>query len=795
MKISTDWLQEWVQPDASTDELAHQFTMAGLEVDAVEKAAPDFNHVCVGQILSVHQHNSVKKLSVCQVDVGDKKPLIIVCGAVNVRSVLKVAVARVGASLPGGKEIKLTGIRGVDSEGMLCSEQDLGMGEASDGILELLSTAPVAKDLRDYLNLDEQIIEIDLTPNRGDCLGMAGIAREVGVYNKVPVRGPKTKIIKPVIADTLNIDLQATEACPRYLGRIIREVNAKAVTPLWMQERLRRCGFRSLGPLVDVTNYVLLELGQPMHAFDLAVIHGKISVRFASKNEKLKLLDETEVTLNPDVLLIADDKGPLAMAGIMGGDKSGISESTSDIFLECAFFSPKFIAGKARQYGLQTESSYRFERGVDPEIQHQAMERATELLVSITGGKVAPIAEAVVKEHLPKKLGITLRQARIEKILGVSLTAKQIQDSLKRLGMTLAPIKNRKGVWRVQAPLYRFDISIEADLIEEVGRIYGYDNIPARKPIVGLAINPQPETTIKTNRFKSRLVDRGYQEVITYSFVSPEIQATVNPEVAPVTLANPMSAELSVMRTSLWAGLLQTIKYNLNRQQSTIKIFETGLSFISQGTDISQKNMISGAICGNRCDEQWMAVPEAVDFFDIKGDVESLIALTGDKQQFEFVNAKHPALHPGQCAQIIRAGQALGWLGKLHPEVAAKQHLSADIYLFELALEDTAVALPPAFSALSKYPAIRRDIAIVVDEKVTSGQIFKVIRSTIPEQLQDIKLFDVYRGKGIDSGRKSLALGLILQESSRTLVDQEADRAIEWVIVRLKKELDASLRD
>ncbi len=794
MKISVNWLKEWVELPVDAAELAQQFTMAGLEVDSITPAAPAFMNVVVGRVVSVHRHPGADKLRLCKVDVGGARPLMIVCGAANVRQDMKTAVAQVGAVLPGDREIVLSSIRDVDSEGMLCSEQELGMAETSDGLLELPADAPVGQSLRDYLDLDDQIIEVDLTPNRGDCLGMAGIAREVGVYNRVTVSAPAFKAPRPAIRDTHEISLKAPEGCPRYLGRVIRGVDPQAVTPLWMQERLRRCGIRALSPLVDVTNYVLLELGQPMHAFDLDRLEGAVQIRYASKGEPITLLDGKTLKLDADTLLIADDRGPLALAGIMGGEHSGISATTTNVFLECAFFSPKVVAGRARRYGLHTDSSFRFERGVDPQLQARAMERATQLLLEIAGGRAGPVTEVSSDALARMRPAIRLRAARLKTLLGVRLPAAEITDILRRLGMKVTAVKGRKEQWQVVPPSYRFDIECEADLIEEVGRIHGYDAIPSRAPSGRLQIEARPEARVSVQRIKERLVDRGYQEAVTYSFVDASLQQQLNPEARAVALKNPMSADMAVMRTTLWTGLLQVVRYNLNRQQRSVRIFETGLSFVEQDDQIIQENRIAGAVCGTLLPEQWGERSREVDFFDLKGDVEALFDLAGSRVR--FVAAAHPALHPGQSAQLVdSAGQVIGWLGRIHPEVIKKQDLSSDVHVFELDLEALQQGRIPKFQALSRFPSIRRDIAIVVDEAITSEQVCNTIRQTIPEQLKEIRLFDVYRGKGVDSGRKSFALGLILQESSRTLVDQEADAAVEWVLVQLEKELGASLRD
>lgn len=793
MKLSEAWLREWVNPSVSVTELAEQLTMAGLEVDSVSDAAAKFTNVVVGKVLTINPHPDADKLRICEVDTGDGKPLQIVCGAANVKESMSVPTAIIGARLPGDFKIKKSKLRGVESFGMLCSEKELGLAEISDGLMELPSGAPIGKDVREYFNLEDHIIEIELTPNRGDCLSVAGIAREVGVLNKCPVGQPDIPPAKESIQDTFPVSVKVPEHCPRYLGRVIRNIRPDAQTPLWMQEKLRRGGIRSLGPMVDVTNYVMLELGHPMHAFDLDQLQGEVQIRMASKNEKLTLLDGKEIELVEDTLLISDKKRPLALAGIMGGQDSGISDSTKNLFLECAYFNPISISGKARDYGLQTDSSHRFERGVNPESLHLAMERATGLLLDIVGGDAGPISEVSSEEHLPVCKPIILRSDRISRLLGIKLPDAEIQEILERLGMSVTACE---GGWDIVAPTFRFDIEIEADLIEEVGRIYGYNRLPASHSTVGGEMHPRTETRLEQSRLSDTLINRGYQEVVTYSFIDPADQQLFDPDKTSVRLANPISSEMAVMRTSLWPGLIRTIMYNLNRQQSTIHIFESGLKFTSQDNEIKQEYVISGALYGDMLQEQWAEKGRKVDFYDLKGDVEALLQLTGQQgQKFTFEPVSHPALHPGQSASVLREGKNIGVLGAIHPKVLQNLGVSANIYVFELDVDDISHVAIPKFHDLSKYPSIRRDIAIVVDEQIAAGDIQACIAATLPDILKDTILFDVYKGKGIDSGRKSLALGLILQESSRTLIDKDVDTAIDKVMKELKQRFGATLRD
>jgi phenylalanyl-tRNA synthetase beta chain len=792
MKFSEQWLREWVNPPVSVQELGEQLTMAGLELDSIEPAAAEFSKVVVAHVLKVEPHPDADKLRVCQVEVGENEPLQIVCGAANVRDGLKVPAALVGARLPGDLKIKKAKLRGVASTGMLCSETELGIAESSDGLMELPDDAPTGTDIREYLLLDDSLLEVDLTPNRGDCLGMAGIAREVGVLNRVPVVEPEISSVDAAIDDVAAIEIHKPEACPRYLGRVIRGVDAGAQTPMWMQEKLRRSGIRSLGPLVDVTNYVMVELGQPMHAFDLARIDGGIVVRDAEKGEQLTLLDGKTIELEYDTLLICDASKPLALAGIMGGEDSGVGDSTTDIFLECAFFAPLAIAGKARSYGMQTDSSYRFERGVDPELQKRAMERATELLLSICGGRCGPVSEVCHRENLPVRPEILLREKRLERLIGISIAADDVTDMLQRLGMD---VEREENGWLVRPPAFRFDIAIEADLIEEVGRIYGYDKLPSRVPRVQLRPEPMSESQLVISRLKQCLVDREYQEVITYSFIDPADQARIDPDKEPQALANPISSEMAVMRTSLLPGLLNTLDYNQKRQQARVRLFESGLNFIKQDTELKQINMLAAVISGEACAEQWAITTRPADFYDLKADLEALLALTGRADAFSFSPASHPALHPGQSAELLDQGQHIGWIGALHPEILKKQGLSAPVIVFEVALDNLQQARIPSFEPLSKFPSIRRDLAIVVDEGVTASQISDVISRSGGENLQDLLVFDVYRGKGVDSGRKSVALGLILQDYSRTLTDKDVEEIIEPVLQGLQKELNATLRE
>ncbi|MGV6827206.1 MAG: phenylalanine--tRNA ligase subunit beta [bacterium] len=792
MRFSEAWLREWVDPDISTEALADQLSMAGLEVDSVEPSAPEFTGVVVGEVVAKEKHPDADKLSVCQVTTGSDENLQIVCGAKNVAAGMRVPVATVGAVLPGGFKIKKAKLRGVPSQGMICSASELGLAESSDGIMLLQSEAPIGEDFRAYMALDDQCIEVDLTPDRGDCLSIAGIAREVGVINQTPLTRPGISAVEPQSEYKVNTEVSAITDCPNYICRVIEGVDLTVETPLWMTEKLRKGGIRSINPVVDVTNYVMLELGQPMHGFDLSRLAGAIQVRHGDAGEKLVLLDGNEVDIQPGTLLIADDNGPLALAGIMGGEASGVTESTTSILLESAYFNPLAITGKARGYGLHTDSSHRFERGVDSQLQTLAIERATALLLDITGGVPGPVSVTQSEAHQPVSPVIRLRRSQISRILGITIEDEQVEDILSRLGMTIVPAADG---WDVAPPSSRFDVTIEVDLIEELGRIYGYANIPENLSAAPVSVNSRQEASFDLARAKQVMVDRDYFEAVTYSFISPKLSSTVNPGAEPIALANPISADLSVMRTSLWPGLLQTLQYNLARQQDRIRLFESGLQFEQGESAIQQSPMLAGLIYGNAEEEQWGQAAHRVDFYDLKADVEAVLGQLGENDSLVYEAVEDESLHPGQSAMILRNGGEIGRLGMLHPAIQAALDLDQPAYLFSLDLDAIATGSIPAFESLSKYPAIRRDFALLVDKSVTFGQVEACVRRVAPASLRDIGIFDVYTGENIDSTLKSLAISLILQESSHTLTDQEIDQISETVLAALAKELSAKLRD
>ncbi|MGY5579557.1 phenylalanine--tRNA ligase subunit beta [Vibrio cincinnatiensis] len=795
MKFSESWLREWVNPAVTTDELTHQITMAGLEVDDVLPVAGTFTGVKVGHVVECGQHPDADKLRVTKVDVGEEELLDIVCGAPNCRQGLKVAVATVGAVLPGDFKIKKAKLRGQPSHGMLCSFSELGIDVESNGIMELADDAVIGTDFREFLTLDDVTIDVDLTSNRADCFSLRGMAREVGVLNRADVVEPAVSPVVPTIDTNISIEVKAPAACPRYLGRIVKNVNVQAQTPLWMQEKLRRCGIRSIDPIVDITNYVMLEQGQPMHAFDLAKIEGGIVVRLAEQGEKLTLLDGSEAELNADTLIIADHNKALAIAGIFGGEHSGVNSETKDVLLECAFFAPDHIRGRARSYGLHTDSSMRYERGVDYALQFTAMERATQLLIDICGGEVAPVVAAESDADLPKPNTVALRRTKLGNLLGHHIADADVVEILQRLGMS---VETTTEGWMATAPTWRFDIAIEQDLVEEVGRIYGYDNIPNQAPAAALNMNLHKEANLPLKRVRDLLVDRGYHEAITYSFVEPEQQKLIVPDVEPLILPNPISADMSAMRLSLIQGLLNTVVHNQKRQQPRVRLFEQGLRFIpdqAAENGMRQESMLAGVISGTRSEEHWNIETATVDFFDLKGDVEAILELTANGKAYRFAAAKHPALHPGQSAAIMLDGKEIGVIGTVHPELERKFGLNGRTIVFEIEWSAINSKVIPEAVALSKFPSNRRDIAVVVDQTIASGDIVDACRVAGGELLKEAKLFDVYVGKGVAEGKKSLAIVLTLQSSERTLEEADIAAAVENIVKAVVEQFSATLRD
>jgi len=797
MKVSEKWLREWVKLDATTAEIEHQLIMAGTELDGIEPIASAFTDVIVGQIKQIEPHPNADRLSVCQVDVSIDGLLQIVTN-VSVEVEQKVPVAMIGAQLPDfdGQvfQINKSKLRGVLSQGMFCGAETLGMKEVSEGLLTIPDNAPLGKNIREILDFDDVVLDLDSTPNRADLLCVAGIARELGVILQAPVNEITFDTVEVTIDETFPVNISADDLCQRYVGRIIRDVNTQAETPQWMVEKLRRSDIRSLGPVVDITNYVMLELGQPMHGFDFEKLVGGIHVRQAKEGEKLTLLDGKEATLRADTLVIADDIKALALAGIMGGADSAVSNSTTDIYLESAYFVPEKIMGKARTYGLHTDSSHRFERGVSPDLQHKAMQRATQLIIDICGGEVGEITDINTNETLQQRDVINFERRSIKRHLGIEVEDRRVEDIMIRLGCQL---ESTTTGWHITPPIFRFDLATQEDIVEEIARIYGYDNIPSRlRPLIPLIV-PKEETRVDEDTLRNLLVTRGYQEAVTYSFVPPEMESMLNPTHKQIKLANPISEELSIMRSTLWSGLLPVIEKNLKRQRSRVRLFETGLSFVNTDDGMIQRKKIAGAITGSLYPEHWDKSPQAVDFYDIKGDVEALLA-EASAASYHFVAieypALHPALHPGQAANIISKGKVIGSVGTLHPRIEKKLGLSQPVFLFELDIDLMQQKNLPHYSSLSPYPSIRRDIALLVDQNIHFSSIEQVLINFDAEQFVDYTLFDVYLGDGVPEGQKSLALGLIFQDFSRTLEEQDITKYVDSIVSNLATITGATLR-
>ena len=787
MIISEQWLRTWVSPQVTTDALSHKLTMIGLEVDSIAGAAEAFSGVVVAQIIAAEQHPDADKLRVCTVNAGDET-VQIVCGAPNARAGLIAPLAKVGAVLPGDFKIKKAKLRGVESQGMLCAGAELTISEDNDGLMELPADAPIGTDIREYLSLDDQVIELGLTPNRADCLSVRGIARDVAVAFDETLKETAIAPVESTIADTFPVAIEATAKCPRYLGRVIKNVDLSRPTPDYMRERLERAGLRSIDAAVDVTNYVLLELGQPLHAFDLDQLNGGIVVRECKPDEVLTLLDGTEQALEPGTLVIADHTQPLALAGIMGGADSGVSESTTNLFLESAFFTPELMAGRARSYGLHTDASHRYERGVDFQLQREAMERATQLFIDAVGGEAGPVTEVVSDADLPVNEAVLLREAQIEKLLGIKIDRVEVERILEGLGFWV--VGHQQG-WLCTAPSWRFDMGIEVDLIEELARIIGFDAIPSQPIKANLIPLAVPETARALRLAKNDLVARGYFEAVTFSFVAPDLQAHFDPELSPIALKNPISADLAVMRTSLIPGLLKAIAHNASRQQSRVKLFETGLKFMpGEGTE--QIPMLAIAVSGLRDLEGWSTDKTAADFFDVKGTVEGLLANLGDRLTFEA--SVFPGLHDGQSAAILVDGKCVGRIGAVHPSVRKVMGIPANTVVAEVLQSVVNEVAMPAYDDISKYPETRRDLALVADKSIASADVLSTIRNAAGTLLTKLDLFDVYEGAGLAEGKKSLAIGLTFQDQSRTLDESEVSSAVDQVLDSLKEKLGIELR-
>ena len=789
MILSENWLREWVNPDLDAEALAHTLTMAGLEVDAVTPLADGLSGVVVAEIVSAEPHPDADKLRVCSVNTGTET-VQIVCGAPNAAAGLKAPLAQPGAQLPGGIKIKKAKLRGVESQGMLCSGAELNLSEDHDGLLALAADAPVGTPIEDYLDLNDRLIEIGLTPNRADCLSIAGVARDLAVAAGAKMSAPALEAVPATIDQTLPIEITAPADCPRYLGRVIRDVEVSRPTPLYMVERLLRAGSRSIDAVVDITNYVMLELGQPLHAFDLDALEGGIRVRKAQPEERITLLDGEERTLTSDTLVIADHQKALAMAGIMGGEGSGISGETRHLFLEAAFFAPELMAGRARHYGLHTDASHRYERGVDPELAYQAVERATQLLLECVGGEAGPVTDVTSSTDLPQREPVTLKAASIQRMLGIYLAADEVTRIFTGLGFAVEADADH-GSWLCTAPSWRFDMGREADLLEEIARIHGYDNIPV-EPVrgaasaVALAESATPQSVIK-----QRLVARGFNEAITFSFVSPELQQLVDPEIEPVALKNPISSDLAVMRTSLIPGLLGAAAHNINRQQTRVRLFETGLRFVP-GEKLAQTPMLALLLCGRRTPENWSSNAESVDFYDMKGEIEAL--LQAADQALTFRAAVRPGLHDGQTAEILLEDEVIGVMGRLHPSQAKTLNLPEQTLVAELELASVVGRALPDYEEISKFPEVRRDIAVIVNRETPSAAVLDTARAAAGAALAEARIFDVYEGDGVAENEKSLAIGLTFRDQSRTLTDEEINESLSQVIESLGEKLGATLR-
>lgn len=780
MKISEQWLRSWVNPKLKSDALCNALTMAGFEVEECSPVAENVDNVVVAEVLTVNKHPEADRLNVCDVAAGKNKKLKIVCGAPNVRAGMKAALM-----LTAPKSI-----RGVTSEGMLCSAAELGLSDNNDGLMELAHDAKIGTPLSNYLKLNDSIITVSIMPDRGDCLSVKGFSREVAAITKSKWTDLKIKPVKPKIKDKLKIKITDKTGCPHYVGRVIRNVNANAPSPIWLQECLRRSGTRSISAIVDITNYVLFELGQPMHAFDLNKIEGEIHVRKAFDGEKIKLLDDSEKTLTDFTMLIADKRQPLAIAGVMGGMDSSVTTETTDIFLESAFFSPETIARQRQYFNLNSDSSYRFERGVDPELQKVAIERATQLIIEICGGKVGPINEQKILANIPKRNKVTLTKEQLNNVLGIKVPDKNVAEIFKSLHFKT---KRSKDKWQVQAPSYRFDIALPEDLIEEVGRLYGYDKIPERA-LQGELELADTGADANYGNIRQAMCALGYHEVISYSFVDDKFQALIDPDHQPESLINPITAEMTVMRTNLWAGLLSTLQYNRARQQHRVRLFEIGTCFIKENNELTQVPRLAGLISGTNHQEQWGHQSRDVDFFDLKGDVETLLKLVAGNQPIQFEVATHPALHPGQSAKISIGNRVIGIMGALNPNILQKLDIDGPIIVFEIDLAQIQQVPATLFQDFSKFPEIRRDLAIIVNEAVPSKDIQDTITMVAGDWLKDVFIFDVYNGKGITAGHKSIALGLVLQHPTRTLVDDEVSGLMDRVIETLQGNYGASLR-
>ena len=785
MKVSLDWLRELVDIRVPTKDFAHALTMGGLEVEEIAPVAPEFSGIVVGHVKSVSPHPNADKLRVTEVDAGTGELLQIVCGAPNVAAGQKVPCALVGATLPG-MQIKKAKLRGVESSGMLCSARELGMSDDHAGLLVLDADAPIGRDVREVLGLGDTYLTLKLTPNRGDCLSMFGIARDAGAILKSAVNLPTAKEVVATLGDARAIRISAPKACGVYYGRVIKGIDPSRSTPDWMVRRLERAGLRGISPLVDITNYVMLERGQPMHAFDHAKLRGAIDVRFMKPGERIKLLNGDEVEYRSDLLAITDESGPVALGGVMGGYDTMVNGATTDVFFEAAFFHPETVQGRARELALTSDAAYRYERGVDYGATRAAMERATALVLEICGGAAGPIVEA--RGELPTRSQTLVRPARVRTLLGYPLDETQMPGILKRLSCAIAEAP--MGM-QVTPPSWRFDLAIEEDFVEEIARIHGYDHVPSVAPRSSLPMLPVKAGARDRFDLRHLLADLGYQEIVSYSFVSEDWERDFAANANPVRLANPIASHMSVMRTTLVGGLVQALRSNLNRGEERVRVFEIGRCFEAAEPDIRvQPERIAGLSYGGRWDEQWGQPSQRVDFFDAKGDVE---ALAGTRR-FEYAAAAHPACHPGRCARILLAGHPVGVVGELHPRLQQKYELAAAPVLFEIDTAPLLEGAAPRFKGVSRMPAVRRDQAMVFDENVPASAVLAAVRGVVPPFVREVEVFDMYRGKGIDPGKKSLALRIVMQDTDRTLTDSEVESVMASIREQLQQQFGARPR-
>jgi phenylalanyl-tRNA synthetase beta chain len=795
VKITHHWMREFVPLEIKPAELARRLTLAGLEVEAVTPVAPPFSGVVVGEVLGVSRHPNAEKLTLCEVTTDGSNRLQIVCGAPNVRGGLKVAVAMVGALLPGDITIKRTKLRGLESNGMLCSARELGLGQEQDGIMELPAELRLGVDVREALDLEDTALEVNATPNRGDCMSVWGIARDYAAAHEGRYLAYTVPPVEARHAAVFPARIEVPAACPVFASRVIKGVKVGATSPAWLRERLRRVGINSISPIVDVTNYVMTELGQPMHAYDLDRLSGGITVRMAKAGEQLTLLDDKEYSLDPEFMVIADDSGAIGLAGIMGGRRTAISESTRDVLLEAAHFAPDAVAGRARRLGLFTDAAQRFERGVDPTLPALALERATALLLQIAEGAAGPAqatrAEAEAGQGAPREW-VKLRRSRLSSLLGVVVPDAEVEALL---GAVTGGVESTAEGWRVRRPPHRFDIRIEADLIEEVARLRGFDSIAERHAVAPQVAGHATESSISDERLLTGMADAGYREVITYSFVDPALQRRLFPEAETLALANPISAELSEMRVSLWTGLVQAAQENLRRQQSRVRLFEIGKTFDVKNSSLREVKTLAGIASGARWPEQWGSAREPLDFYDVKADLMKLFALSGSDPEFRFEAGSLGSLRPGRTARIFRGAIPVGWLGEVHPQLVKSLSIGVNTIIFEIEVELAFRAKAAKFIKISKFPSVRRDLSIIVDESVPLAVLQENVTVSASGLLSELRVFDVYRGPGVDFGRKSIALGLILQDSSRTLTDVDADSVVTAVVARLRDVLSASIRD